>query len=190
VVVSWLAPSGPLAAVNEGYGFKQDAVIVRGVVIVRTRDAAISISLTALETPDHAVGRLLERAPRADAAQVLREAADSFLAADMRRVADIGFGRGTLTLPAGDGVFLSNIVLGRRRSGGGWTLYCRPRTFVSSDMAAGTQAPLAPASDVERTVLVGGLAMSGKLPWLKSPLSAAEESALIDLAENAEKGHT
>ena len=138
--------------------------------------------MVGLEVPDHCLGRMFERSPGVDPSLVLHAAADHFMRLDVRQVIEAG--RETLVLPAGDGRFLSNVVMGRRKAGG-FGLFGCPRTYILSSQAWNNQHLFAAASSVEKSVLVGGLAMADKFPGLISPLSPGEAEALERAVEDA-----
>ena len=175
LLIMWPEPRGPLSSVNDEPGFKQDCVACHCLSIIRFRRTAVSTAMIGIECPDHCLGRIAERSPSADLSIALDEAASAWLRLDLRQVIDVG--RGTLVLPAGDGRFLSNVVMGRRK-GGGLGMFGRPRTYVSSNQAWDGQVPLEPADDIERSVIFGGWALADKMPGLASPLTDGELAAL------------
>jgi hypothetical protein len=180
VTIWWLEPMGPVAQIHaDEPGFSQDAIVARGMAIVNFLGRAVSTSLLAAEFPDHTTARMFQRTgDRIDGARVLNEATSVFLGLPARRVIELGLMRETLVLPGGDdGRFLSNVIFGRRK-GGGWYVYGRPRTFVTTLMAGANQHPIAPASDPGSSMLSASLALSGKLSGVSSPLTVRELSIL------------
>jgi len=183
VLIKWLAPTGPLMALAEP-SFQQESVIVHLDALVRWRQSVVSVALIPLEAPDHCLGRFFQRGG-VDALGALNEAASWFLSLPVRDVIELSHERGeSLILPAGDGVFLSNVIWGKIRGTTGWRLMARPRTWIRSSQAGQDQRPLAPAADVASSVLAAGFALSGKLPGMPSPLTDAElEQLEADLVE-------
>jgi len=186
VLARWLQPMGPVTMVAADPSFMQDAVIVHVDGLVQHRRVIVSASMIALECPDHALGRLFQRSPGADASRALNEAASAFLALDVREVIELGHvGRETLVLPAGDGRFLCNVIFGKIRETEGWRVFPRARTWISSAMAGEDQTPLQPATNGGSSMLAAGFTLSGKLSGMASPLTTAElEQLEADLCTN------
>ncbi len=190
VFIRWLQPMGQAMIVADDPGFQQESVIVHVDGLVRHRQAVVSVALVALEAPDHCLGRLYQRSPGIDVLDALNQAASWFLSLPVRAVVELSHDRGeSLVLPAGDGLFLSNVIWGKVRKTEGWRLMARPRTFIRLSQAGHDQRPLPPASDVASSVLAAGFALSGKMRQLPSPLTAAELQRLeLDLADS-NRGH-
>ena len=182
VNVRWLEPRGPLMVTKFDAGFEQDALVSNVLSIVAFGRGVLSTGLVALEVPDHALARLFQRAPGADASRALNEAASAFLAMDAREVIGLGLERKTLVLPAAGVGFLSDVIFGKGKRDGSWRLFARPRTCLASSQLGADQKPLAPATDAGWSVLAAGFTMLGKVPGMSAPLS------IEALEERLEKG--
>jgi hypothetical protein len=102
-----------------------------------TRFVGHAVGFWCMEFQDHALARLIQRAPQADIPATLWEAHKNALAIRFAPLA----GR-TLVIPAGPGAFLAELLSGRDSELGGCTfLFLQARTWISAEMALGTPAP-------------------------------------------------
>src|SRR5208337_4384850 len=133
------------------------------------RGRVLPISLIGLEAPDHALGRLCQRAPNADPVAALNGATEAFLAMDIESVVALGTDPVFLPVGGGDG-FLGNCVFGR--TDGHWRIFGRPRTFLGPAQV-NRPPPVAPSVDIAKSVLVAVLTLMSRreLPGGASPLS-------------------
>jgi len=168
--VAWLEPHGPVLD-HQDAAFGQAGIVSRAYALIgAVRGRVLPISLLGLEAPDHALGRLCQRAPNADPVAALNGATEAFLSMDVEQA--IALQTDSMVLSAGDaGMFLSNVVFGR--TDGFWRIFGRPRTFVRAAQIKPDQIPVAPAADIAKSVLVAGLTLMSRreLPGVESPLS-------------------
>jgi hypothetical protein len=122
-------------------------IAVRCGVAHLPRNAANSWAFLVIvvEVPDHALGRLLQREPKADLAATLFQAATAVLGSDAEVVGD------EFNLKAGPGLFLCK-AQGYWHDGH-YGRYCRCRTFITDQMARPDQRPVTAASDPSCSVL-------------------------------------
>jgi hypothetical protein len=178
VLITWLAPrdDGLVSGIDDP-SFEQGGVAVLALSVATLGRRVLVTEFVQIEAPDHCLARLFQRSPRADGAAALYAAAASFMAMDIRQVAALR--RETLHLPAGEGVFLSNVIWGRGK-GGKWLVFARPRTFIASSMAASDQRALSVADDLGWSVLAAGWTLSGKIPGVGAPSVVATLEAMME----------
>jgi hypothetical protein len=140
---SWLVPCGATLANPQHPGETQDAILTRyGIAWSKGRHELIGYTAFAVECPDHALGRLLERAPGINLAQALSQAHHAFLTADAEQVSHHVL-RSTLYLQCGPGLLICDAV--RAKAAHRVFVFARARTWIADDMARRDQKPIAAA---------------------------------------------
>ncbi len=121
--------------VGGGPAEAQDAVLVRFVHFRRLGrgEAGCLIASGVIEVPDHALGRVMQRAPRADLGRAVLETGRWYLALDAGEVDAIRVAGSTLYLPGADGLFLCHAHLGARSG----AVFARADVDRRADGAAG-----------------------------------------------------
>ena len=149
--ISWLAPSPPVIASPKDHGERQACTLLCYCVAWPAPLGITVRSAWALEVPDHAAGRYLQRAgASADFKSALFEAASHFYAADTGAVMP-HVGRGTsIHLPASGGCFVCTVV--GAKSGTSSFLFARAATWVDGTMLRSDQTPLRQAEAAAQSV--------------------------------------
>jgi hypothetical protein len=151
---SWLEPRGPLLN-SDRPGEQQDCVLVNFGTTMRYGRHAASMVAWSLELPDHSLGRLLQRSPHADLAEVLHQAHLEFLLADADQVCRED-GQ-SFYLRAGQGLFICNAIYAKTPTGQKF-IYGRAQTWISKQQARPDQVPVAPpATDNDGAMSMGRL---------------------------------
>jgi hypothetical protein len=185
LLVRWLSPGGSVLDTTDP-SFGQNAVVVRALSLAVLNKRVMETTLFPCEVPDHTLHRMFQRSPGIDAARAINQAADAFMAMDMRMVDDLRRRHITLVLPAGDGVFLANPVFGRVKRVS-WRIFARPRTFIGAAMIGGDQRPLPPAEDVGfSTLACSWTLLTRKFPLAPTPVKVEELDQLIEGASSDE----
>ncbi len=130
----------------------QAGVVVAMASLSRASKAVRARAFPCLEVSEHALRRMMERAPSISPRQALLEAALAFVAADRHAAAAAQ----TLCLPAGPGLFLATplgVPVGR-------ALVARANTWIAQEMAGQDQLAVA-AADPERSVLSAAIGGGG-----------------------------
>jgi hypothetical protein len=109
-------------------------------------------SAWALEVPDHAAARLLQRAPEADLRAALFEAGLAFVAADAAVVAPRINCGAHIYLRVGPGAFVANVVGGKTPDGSRIFIFARAQTWLHHDMLGPDQTLLPSAATPESSV--------------------------------------
>jgi hypothetical protein len=151
--VSWLSPKTAILADPQHQGESQDCLLVCYLVAFPPTPRSVTChSAWALEAPDHACARFLQRAPKSDLRTALFDAALAFLAADAATVVPL-VGRDTsVYLPAGQGSFACTVIGARTTDGRSSCVYARANTWLSDTMLRADQTPLPRAVTAEQTV--------------------------------------
>jgi hypothetical protein len=150
-----LSPRPPLFAEPQHPGELQDCVLVCFLAAWPPSTKAVTAhSAWALEVPDHAVGRFLQRAPNSDLPAALFEAGLAFLAADHAAIVPHIGRSSSVYLPASDGAFAANVIGAKSPDGAKTYTYARARTWLESNMLRNEQTPLPRAATPEATVAV------------------------------------
>jgi len=140
----WLAPSGQIID-DEHPSYAQDCTVVQYYLIGRlSRNHTRATSGHTIECPDHALGRLLQRAPKADPTAALWEA-QWLMKSSMKELIDCIERHRVFFLPAGDAVFLCEGIFlndGPDRKFARRPLYARARTWLTKDMLRPYQQPI------------------------------------------------
>jgi hypothetical protein len=149
--IAWLSPTAPIIA-NPVGGEAQDCILACFLVAWPPTPQCLQCHRAwALEVPDHAAARLLQRAPETDLRTALFEASLAFLSADAAAVTPhVGAGS-TVYIPAGLGAFACNIV-GAQTADGRRYIYARAGTWITEEMRAPNQVLLPLAAAAEQTV--------------------------------------
>jgi hypothetical protein len=157
VEISWLSPKPPILANPEHHGEKQDCVLVCFLAAYPTAARAVTAhSAWALEVPDHAACRFLQRAgDDADLTAALFAGGLSFVAAEAETVAALIGTDTSIYLKAGPGVFVGTVIGAKTTDGASNFIYGRVHTWLRTDMLKPDQVPLPRATDPEQTVAVG-----------------------------------
>jgi hypothetical protein len=156
VEISWLSPRLGLFAAPQNPNEQQPCTLVCYTAVwPPTRDTLRMHSGWAAEIPDHALARLLQRAPDADIRAALFAAANAFVAADADIVAKLINRPVGIYLPAGPGCFVGGVVGARTPDGSRTFVYARCQTWLHSDMLGDDQLPLARAPTAEASVAWG-----------------------------------
>jgi hypothetical protein len=151
--VSWLSPKQAILADPQHQGEQQDCVLVCYLIAWPPSPRTIQAhSAWALEVSDHALARLLQRAPRADLRAVLFEAGIGFSAADAAAVVPHVGTDSSVYLPAGDGAFAATVIGAKTADGQKHFVYARASTWLSAAMLKADQKPLRRAASAEATV--------------------------------------
>jgi hypothetical protein len=153
--VSWLSPKQAILADPQHRGEQQDCTLVCFMIAWPTTPRSIRAhSGWALECADHALARLLQRAPRADLRAVLFQAGLAFLGGDAQTVMPLVGQDASVYLPAGDGAFATSVVGAKTADGQKHFVYSRASTWLSESMLRAEQKPLPPAASAERSVVL------------------------------------
>jgi hypothetical protein len=153
VEISWLSPMPPILADPQHPGEQQPCILVCYLAAYPTSARAITAhSGWALEVPDHAAARFLQRTTTGDLRNSLFAAGLNFLAADAERVVPL-VGTGTsIYLKAGDGAFACTCIGAKTANGERHYTYARAQTWLSDAMLKSDQSLLPRASTPEQTV--------------------------------------
>ena len=149
LLVLWLRPFGPLLQSNDP-SYRQDCVLVLGMVVSRQRGSLRWNGFPIFEAPDHMLGRMMQRAPAINAAAALYQGAQSFLSADRALIATQP--RDTLYVPTGSGLTVGLPIRALSPDRKAY-LIMRGSTWLSASMAGKDQRPIAEAADPSRSVL-------------------------------------
>ena len=151
--ISWLSPKQAILADPQHQGEQQDCVLVCFLLAWPTTPRTIQAhSVWSLECADHALARLLQRAPHADLRAVLFEAGVGFSAADAAAVVPLVGTDSSIYLPCGDGAFAATVIGAKTTDGLKHFVYARASTWLSAAMLKADQKPLARAATAEATV--------------------------------------
>jgi hypothetical protein len=96
-----------------------------------------------LEVTDHALGRMVERAPRADHAELIREAHRHLKNTSAKALQAHGAAGSQFVVPVSAGRLVCEMSTGTDVSGLGYSILVKVRTFLSDDMAS--DLPILPA---------------------------------------------
>jgi hypothetical protein len=154
IQIFWLEPRdrSMLLAVRDP-GELQPAVLVNFCVAGRrTPRATALLNATALECPDHALGRILQRMPGADLRSILIEGAEVFLWGDAAAVLELTRAGRTLHLSTKDGGMFLADGIHAVDSAGQQSLHARPRTWISREMVGRDQIPVPTAKDADASI--------------------------------------
>lgn len=141
---SMLKPRDAVVVVPRDVGQTQNAVVVDYIVAGHTGNGAyLRTGLWTLEVPDHALGRLSQRARGVDLDDAIRQAHRELLAAGFERLPSP---YDDLLVRAGPGAFVGQLVYGHDVKTGDVSIYFRPRTWLHEDMIGEEQVPIAPGT--------------------------------------------
>jgi hypothetical protein len=142
----WLALKPRTNVLDDPNG--QDCLMVNYVMAGRLLDGfGFAQGGWTLEVPDHALGRLLQRAPHSDPAAIVIDAHKLALQLDTRQLIVDGrvLDQRRFWLPAGPGMFCCSLLLGSDTSlGGQMAAYIRVHTWISNEMEVLGERPWQP----------------------------------------------
>jgi hypothetical protein len=154
--ISWLSPKQAILADPQHHGESQDCLLTCYLVAFPPSPHSVTChSGWALEAPDHACARFIQRAPKADLREALFAAGLSFLAADAETVVPLVGQDSSIYLAAGPGCFACTTIGARTVDGRSSYVYARAQTWLSDAMLKADQTLLPRAATPERTVAVG-----------------------------------
>jgi hypothetical protein len=151
LLVLWTQSFGPLLLTNDP-SYRQDCVLVLGMVAQRLRGSLRWNGFPILEAPDHMLRRMFQRSPGISAAAALYQGARSFLGADLG-VLEAQPRATTLYVPTGPGLTVGLPIKALSPDRTTAHLIVRGSTWLSESMAGRDQVPVAAAVDPERSVL-------------------------------------
>jgi hypothetical protein len=145
ILWSWLDPRGAMLLDPRDEGESQDAILVRyGLAwVVRKRDLVAYEAFT-LEAPDHALARMLQRAPGTDIKAALHQAHHHMFQASAQAVSRHVEEQTRLYLPCGPGLLICEALRASTPSGLVY-VFCRGRTWIADNMVRPDQQPIAAA---------------------------------------------
>jgi hypothetical protein len=153
--ISWLSPKTAILANPQHHGESQDCTLVCFVAAFPVTTRSITChSAWALEAPDHACARFMQRAPKADLREALFAAGLSFLGASASTVVPLVGQDTSIYLSAGPGSFACTVIGARTTDGRSTYVYARANTWLSGSMLRADQTPLPPAADAEGSVVL------------------------------------
>ena len=148
------------------YGEAQDAIIVRyGFAWIEHKLALYGYEAFSIEVPDHALARLMQRAPGINLPRVLEEAQDQFFAADVATVSRHVSDDTSLYLRAGPGLLICRALHGHTPKGIEFS-FAQARTWIGDSMVRPDQIPIAPATGdaPSQLTLMSALVLYGSSP--------------------------
>jgi hypothetical protein len=149
----WLQPRGAVLAEPETPGEEQAAILTRFGMAWESKKQLVAFAAFGIEAPDHAVARLLQRAPGIDLAATLLAAQRRFFEADSEVVRRHCAEGSSFFLEAGPGLMIARSVRAETPSGCQY-FYARCKTWIGSDMARHDQVAIAPAAGAVAPQLV------------------------------------
>jgi hypothetical protein len=145
IMWSWLAPRGCMLIDPKSHGEAQDAILVRyGFAWIERKRELNGYEAFSIEVPDHALARLIQRAPDINLPRVLMEASDQFFAADVATVSRHVAHGTSLYLRAGPGLLICKAIDGATPSKMNYW-FAQARRWISDSMIRPDQKPIAPA---------------------------------------------
>jgi hypothetical protein len=167
IIWSWLVPRGCMLIDPQTYGEVQDAILIRyGFAWIERKLELYGYEAFSIEVPDHALARLIQRAPNINLPRVLMEAQDQLFAADCATISQHVAHGTALYLRAGPGLLICAAVDGRTPSGINYW-FARARTWISDSMIRPDQIPIAPATGDSPSMLTLMTALVLRGPQLK-----------------------
>jgi len=171
--ISWLTPTKSIVLDPKG-SENQDVILCCFLLAWPPAPKALQVHRAwAVEIPDHASGRLLQRDPQVDLRSALFEAGLNFLAADASAVAPhVGENR-SIYLTAAHGAFPATVIGAGTKDGSRRYIYARAGTWITDAMRGPDQALLPRAMPADATV---ALAL---WRWADGGLSGADRAKLL-----------
>ena len=150
IEIRWLNSRDRLLLDPRDPGEDQPCTCVHFAVVWREPNGNVTFYANwLLEVANHALARLIQRAPTTDLRRCLFEAAACFAAADKD---EVFANNRSFYLRSGPGAFSAELILGRIQSTGARAVYARARTFFTEPMLEPQQQPLAPAATPANSV--------------------------------------
>jgi len=168
IELRWLEPSGRVIVDARTPGDMQDCILAYFAAAWGSGRGMHLWSRFFVEIPDHAAWRLLQRGgSQVDLRHCLMQASDAFADGDAKEVMDYLSAKRTIYLPAGPGVFLSEIIAGIDDKHKYY--YARARTWLSAEMLAPQQRTVTPAKKGSESVLAWLLALMRREQYGERP---------------------
>jgi hypothetical protein len=162
---SWLQPRGSMLLDPKDEGESQNALLVRYGVAWLEHKRLAAYTAFSIEACDHALARLMQRAPGVNLPRVLEQAQDQLFAADAIVVNRHVASGVPIYLSAGPGLLICEAIRGCTSSGDRFA-FARARTWIGNSTRKPDQMPIAPAADEALTMLnlMSGLVLRGPQP--------------------------